>query len=55
MKKLIVIVQTYDLNGNPVTVQYTNPSVGALEMCMEHTKRVSGKPSEVIEWRNIQC
>jgi hypothetical protein len=55
MKKLIVIVQVYDLNGNPVTVQYTNPSVGALEMCIEHTQRVCGKPIEIIEWRVIQC
>jgi len=55
MKKLIVLVQTYDLNGNPVIVQYTNPSIAVMEMCMEHTQRVCGKPSNIIEWRIIQC
>jgi hypothetical protein len=55
MKKLIVLVQTYDLNGKPVLVQYTNPSVGALEMCMEHTQRVCGKPSNIIKWEVRQC
>ena len=54
MEKLIVIVQTYDLNGKPVLVQFTNPSLAVMGMCMEHTQRVCGKPSNVIEWR-VRC
>jgi hypothetical protein len=52
---LIVVVQVYDLNGKPAMVQYTNPSIVALEMCMEHTQRVCGKPSNIVEWRVRQC
>jgi hypothetical protein len=55
MEQLVVLVQVYDLEGNPVTLQFCNPSLGVMEMCMEHTKRVSGKPSNIIEWRVIQC
>lgn len=54
MEQLEVLVQVYDLEGKPVLVQYTNPSVGALEMCMEHTKRVCGKSSEILEFKRTR-
>jgi hypothetical protein len=54
MEQLVVLVQVYDLEGNPVTVQYRNPSLAVMEMCMEHTQRVCGKPSEILEFKRTR-
>jgi hypothetical protein len=54
MEQLVVLVQVYDLEGNPVTLQFCNPSLGVMEMCMEHTKRVCGKSSEILEFKRTR-
>lgn len=54
MEKLVVLVQEYDLEGNPVITRFTNPSVGALEMTYNHNKRVCGKSSEIVEFKRTR-
>lgn len=55
MTTITLLIKEYDLDGNPVITQFTNPRLSDLDRCNKHNLRVTGKPIEVIEYRKVNA